>query len=185
MEYFQVAVNVDKLDSDYLNFKLNYSIDNGELRLSPHVRLSNNKAAKLESKALAEEYALACKDIFKDRGHDVEFEVVLCRFHPTSSAKDQRYINSIKADTAIVKARLEQNMMAPNKAPKYSISDVGDINTQKTENIELLTNAENSTYQLYLNNVDIKKMMSISTFNRHKKALLEKLGINIAQHKAH
>lgn len=49
-----------------------------------------------------------------------------------------------------------------------------------TEGAKRLTRAENSTYLLYRNGYSLVDILPKSTFYRHKKAILQKIGINIA-----
>lgn len=87
----------------------------GELCLSPNVRLcSSDKCAHLATKELAKEFAEACLPRLRQRyGEGTELVIEESGPYWPSTFHSQR----TDADSSLVRARLENNMLAPNEAP--------------------------------------------------------------------
>jgi hypothetical protein len=113
-EWYQICVHADDL-SDGLTLNFSYQLEKGNICISPNVRLAGDvKEARIESKPLAQKYLDRCLPIFQKRyGNNVELSIMLCQ----TSCSSNRTLKRIKKDSAIIEARLEQNIMAPNQKP--------------------------------------------------------------------
>lgn len=114
LKWYQIRVDVDELSTG-LTFNFHYQLDKGNICISPNVRLAGDvKEARIESKALAQQYLERCLPIFKKRyGDNVELFIMECQ----TSSLNKRTLKRIQDNSTLIKARLEQNMMASNKKP--------------------------------------------------------------------
>lgn len=83
-----------------------------ELYLGPHVRLAGiSGMAHLDSKALAQEFAMACEPIMKKRyGTDATLEI-----QRLVADNNKKLAARIARDSEIVRKRLATSNFAPNK----------------------------------------------------------------------
>lgn len=112
--WYQIRVGVNKL-SDGLAFNFNYQAEKRSICISPNVRLAGDvKEARIESEALALQYLERCLPIFQKRyGNDVALSIMKCQ----TSCTRERTLKRIQNDSTLIKARLEQNIMASNRKP--------------------------------------------------------------------
>lgn len=110
--WFQIQVSNIELSIN-MRCMYSYQLEKDELYVSPHVKLAGDmKEARISSEKLAIEFMRKCIPIFKKRyGKEANLSISRCQ----SNSKDIRLLNRIDNDTKIVKARLLQNNMAPNK----------------------------------------------------------------------
>lgn len=110
--WFQIKVN-DVVLSPALTFTFFSQLHKNELHISPHVKLAGYaKEAHIATEKLAQEFLDRCLPIFKKRyGKDTYLSIN----EWSSNGRDKYLLKRIQNDTAIVKARLKQNNMAPNK----------------------------------------------------------------------
>ena len=117
IKWYQVQAEVDETKGK-VGWDLHYQIEHSEVYLSPHVRLTGNKAAMIGTQELAQSYANRCAPIFKKRGHVVFFDVV--EWGAPASPDSKRGLSllaTIQEHSQIIQARLDQDVMAPNKKP--------------------------------------------------------------------
>ena len=90
-----------------------YQLHKNELYISPHVKLAGHaKEAYIEDKKTAQEFMNRCIPIFKRRyGEDTTIEIIKAYSH----SNDKKLLAHIEKDTLIIKARIKQNNMIPNK----------------------------------------------------------------------
>jgi hypothetical protein len=114
IKWYQIRVDLDEL-SEGLNFNFSYQIEKGNICISPNVRLAGDvKEARIESKKLAQQYLERCLPIFKKRyGNNVKLSIMECQTNCSSN----RTIIRIQNDSALIRARLNQNIMASNRKP--------------------------------------------------------------------
>lgn len=114
IKWYQICVDVDKLSSG-LTVNFNYQLEKGNIFISPNVRLAGDvKEARIENIHLAQQYLDRCLPIFQKRyGISVKLSIMECQ----SSCSNKRTLTRINSDSAIIKARLEQDIMTPNKKP--------------------------------------------------------------------
>lgn len=102
-----------------LQVKLHAQIaQDGELSVSPHASLcSGTKEAWLDSPSLAREYREALTAVFARRYGEwvTDIEVV-----ESSTPFRTKAELKIREDSQVVRARLEQNVLAPNRRPVLS-----------------------------------------------------------------
>ncbi len=117
IKWYQVNVEASQLSqlSPGLAYSLAYLNYKGVMYLSPHVRIAGDSAAMIHSKDLAQAYANACEPIFAKRGQAVTFKVVPCECPDTK--RNQAVHARIEEHSIFIQARLDQNIMAPNKRP--------------------------------------------------------------------
>jgi hypothetical protein len=110
-------VDVDELSSGLI-FNFHYQLEKGNICISPNVRLAGDvKEARIESISLAQQYLDRCLPIFQRRyGNKVELSIMECQ----TSCSNKRTLKRIQDDSTLIKARLEQNIMASNRKPKLS-----------------------------------------------------------------
>tara|TARA_R110000737_G_scaffold353249_1_gene403556 strand:+ start:2587 stop:2946 length:360 start_codon:yes stop_codon:yes gene_type:complete len=113
-KWYQICFEVDEL-SGGLAFDFHYQFEKDNIYISPHVKLAGHaKVAQLESKPLAQRYLERCLPIFQKRyGDSVELTIIECQ----SSPYCKKTLTRIQSDSLLVKARLTQNIMVPNKKP--------------------------------------------------------------------
>lgn len=58
--------------------------------------------------------------------------------------------------------------------------EIGKMESKDVQKLEELKPSEQATYEMFRNGMDIQGILSRATFYRHKKAILEKTGVNIA-----
>ena len=111
-EWDQICVGAGELSAG-LAFNFHYQIEKGNICISPNVRLAGDtKEARIESEALALQYLERCLPIFQKRyGNDVALSIMKCQ----TSCTRERTLKRIQNDSTLIKARLEQNIMASNK----------------------------------------------------------------------
>ncbi len=81
--------------------------------ISPNLRLSTSKEARLESKGLAEKFLETCLPIFKNRyGKDIHVFISEVFFSP-----QKRFFDRIAKDSELVKARLAEGKFSPTWKP--------------------------------------------------------------------
>jgi hypothetical protein len=113
-KWYQIAVSTKELSAGLIvNF--HYQLEKEKICISPNVKLAGDvKEARIENKILAQRYLERCLPIFQKRyGNSVELSIIECQ---TTSLCD-RTIKRIQRDSILIKARLEQNIMSPNKKP--------------------------------------------------------------------
>jgi ribosomal protein S17E len=115
--WYQICVNINEL-SDGLTINFSYQLEKGNICISPNVRLAGDvKEARIKSKILAQKYLDKCLPIFQKRyGNNVKLSIMECQ----TNCSSKRTINRVQKDSAIIEARLEQNIMAPNQKPILS-----------------------------------------------------------------
>jgi hypothetical protein len=113
-EWYQICVDAKDLSAGLTN-NFSYQLEKENIFISPNVRLAGDvKEARIENKTLAQQYLDRCLPIFQKRyGNNVELSIMLCQ----TSCSSNRTLKRIQKDSAIIEARLEQNIMAPNKKP--------------------------------------------------------------------
>ena len=85
----------------------------GSVAISPNLRMSTIKEARLESKELAEKFLEACLPIFKNRyGKDIHVFISEVFFSP-----QKRFFDRIAKDSELVKARLAEREFSPTWKP--------------------------------------------------------------------
>jgi hypothetical protein len=115
--WYQIRVVPTKL-SVGLAFNFHYQIEKGHIFISPNVRLAGDvKEARIKSKALAQRYLDRCMPIFQKRyGNNVELSIMEVQ----TNCSSDRTLKRIHKDSALIEARLEQNIMVSNKKPILS-----------------------------------------------------------------
>jgi hypothetical protein len=100
-----------------MDFNMAYSSEKGQLSIGPHFRLTGmDGAAHLATLELARRTREALLPRFQKRyGPETEIEIQECGIGGANGLK------RIEKDTAIVQARLDQNVLAPNKRPIMTI----------------------------------------------------------------
>ena len=118
MEYFEIAVEeVEGLGSGQSGM-LHAALEKDGTYLSPNVRLcAGNKAAMLDSAELAQAYIDACKPIFVKRGQSLEFTILSGLADTGGFDGFARLEEAVKRDSDLVRARIEQGVMAHNRKP--------------------------------------------------------------------
>jgi hypothetical protein len=111
-KWYKISVDNAEL-SKGLIFSFHYQLHKYALYLSPHVRLAGmTKEAHIETKELAEEFKEKCLPIKKKRyGDDTTLTVEEWSTPNVYNSLKKRIDN----DTKIIKARLAQNNVTPNK----------------------------------------------------------------------
>jgi seryl-tRNA(Sec) selenium transferase len=114
INWYQICVDSGELSTG-LTINFHYQIEKENICISPNVRLAGHvKEARIESISLAQQYLDRCLPIFQRRyGNKVELSIMECR----TSCSNKRTIKRIQDDSTLIKARLEQNIMASNKKP--------------------------------------------------------------------
>lgn len=94
----------------HLGFNMHYSSEKGYITIGPHFRLTGmDGAAHLATLELAERARTALLPRFQKRyGPETDIEVREC---------GGQWLERIEKDSAIVQARLDQGVFAPNKRP--------------------------------------------------------------------
>lgn len=112
--WYQISFEVNEL-SGGLAVALHYQFEKDYIYISPNVRLAGHaKEARIESKNLALQYLERCLPIFQKRyGDSVKLTIIECQTSPYC----EKTIKRIHSDSLMIKARLAQNIMAPNKKP--------------------------------------------------------------------
>ena len=113
IKWYQICVDFEALSTG-LTINFSYQLEKSNVCISPNVRLAGDtKEARIETKKLALQYLERCLPIFERRYGKVELSIMEC----STSSTSKRTINRIKSDSTLIKARLEQNIMASNKKP--------------------------------------------------------------------
>jgi len=114
-EWFQIKVSDVQLSSKQM-FMYFSQLEKDELHISPHVKLAGfSKEAHISNIKLAKEFLDKCLPIFQRRyGNETRLEIIKCTSHSMHNQISQR----VEKDSMLIKARLDQNIMAPNKKPK-------------------------------------------------------------------
>jgi hypothetical protein len=96
-----------------LDFNFHYASEHGQITIGPHFRLCGpDGAAHLATLELAERAREALLPRFRKRyGSETEIRIGFCEVGGSYGLK------RIEKDTTIVQARLDQNVLAPNKRP--------------------------------------------------------------------
>lgn len=112
--WYQINVEFNKLSAGLIS-NFHYQLEKGNVCISPNVRLAGDvKEARIESEALAQQYLERCLPIFQKRyGNDVVLSIMKCQ----TSCTRERTLKRIQNDSDLIKARLEQNIMASNRKP--------------------------------------------------------------------
>lgn len=102
-----------------LSRDLHLQLEKDCLMISPNVRLAGfNREACISNELLANNYMARCLPIFRKRyGDIVKLEVVKVKTHQLREKDRIR----IEKDSSLIQARLEQNVMAPNKTPDVTM----------------------------------------------------------------
>ena len=117
IKWYQICVDAGELSTG-LTINFHYQLEKGNICISPNVRLAGHvKEARIESTSLAQQYLDRCLPIFQKRyGNNVKLSIMECQ----GSSLDKITVKRIQNDSALIKARLEQNIMASNKKPILS-----------------------------------------------------------------
>jgi hypothetical protein len=113
-KWYQICVDIGE-PSAGLAFNFSYQLEKGNIFISPNVRLAGDvKEARIDSKSLALQYLERCLPIFKKRyGNNVNLQIMECQ----TSDLNKKTLKRIQNDSALIRARLEQNIMASNRKP--------------------------------------------------------------------
>lgn len=123
MDYYLIEVSLPSNIQHGLHTKLFSQIEKDGVYISPHVSLCGSaKAAYVESAELANKYIQSCLPIFKRRyGDDVILEAIKVTSSGSSAyAADKKLFTCIMNDSLIISARIDQNILAPNRNPILS-----------------------------------------------------------------
>ena len=91
-----------------------------ELFVGAHFKIGGlDKAACLDTRELAEQYAQACRGVFAKRYSSNAIDLdVQAMSGGTSMRSEKSDRERVAADSQMVRARLEQRVYAPNKRPE-------------------------------------------------------------------
>jgi hypothetical protein len=107
------------LEHGETGYQMNYYAHKGDIRLSAHTKaVSPDKGARLATRELAERAAAALAPVIRKRhGDDARIVVTPVREWGGGKLAAARTAALIKADTAMMEARIAQGLFAPNKRP--------------------------------------------------------------------
>lgn len=113
-QYFTVFVDAPLL-SENLRNSLAYQIHHDELYVSPNLKLSSKlAAAHINDRQTAESYVEACCKVFERRyGSPITLRIDYC-----SETTSKKLAHRIERDSALIRARLEQQCFSPNRRPQ-------------------------------------------------------------------